>query len=129
VKQLTQADMPGDAAENLVAFLHDREGRVLFKRCLAAVDTVLARADKSAAAQGPLDGKSVVLTGTLAALTRDEAKAKLEALGGKVAGSVSKKTSFVVAGAEAGSKLDKATDLGVEIWDEQRLLEFLREHE
>ena len=80
-------------------------------------------------AQGALAGKTVVLTGSLASLTRDEAKEKLEALGAKVAGSVSKKTSFVVAGAEAGSKLDKARELGIEIWDEARLAEFLRAHE
>jgi DNA ligase (NAD+) len=69
-----------------------------------------------------------VLTGTLSSLTRDEAKDKLEALGAKVAGSVSKKTAFVVAGELAGSKLDKAEELGVEIWNEARLLEFLRKH-
>jgi DNA ligase (NAD+) len=68
-----------------------------------------------------------VLTGTLSSLTRDEAKEKLEALGAKVAGSVSKKTSFVVAGEAAGSKLDKANELGVEIWDEARLQRFLEE--
>ncbi|MGH8042223.1 MAG: NAD-dependent DNA ligase LigA [Rudaea sp.] len=78
---------------------------------------------------GALAGMTVVLTGTLVSLTRDEAKEKLEALGAKVAGSVSKKTSFVVAGSEAGSKLDKAQELGVEIWDEAKLLEFLRAHE
>ncbi|MBS0514336.1 MAG: NAD-dependent DNA ligase LigA [Proteobacteria bacterium] len=78
---------------------------------------------------GPLAGKTAVLTGTLGALTRDEAKVRLEALGAKVAGSVSKKTSFVIAGAEAGSKLDKANELGVEVWDEARLLEFLKIHE
>lgn len=74
---------------------------------------------------GPLAAQTVVLTGTLASLTREEAKDKLEALGAKVAGSVSKKTSFVVAGEAAGSKLDKAQSLGVEIWDEARFLEFL----
>jgi DNA ligase (NAD+) len=77
---------------------------------------------------GPLAGQTVVLTGSLSALTRDEAKDKLEALGAKVAGSVSKKTAFVVAGEAAGSKLDKAQALGVEIWDEARLLAFLDEH-
>ena len=80
-------------------------------------------------AQGVLAGKTVVLTGALVSLTRDEAKEKLEALGAKVAGSVSKKTSFVVAGSEAGSKLDKANELGIEVWDEARLMEFLRARE
>lgn len=80
------------------------------------------------ATKGPLAGQTVVLTGSLAALTRDEAKDRLEALGAKVAGSVSKKTSFVVAGEAAGSKLDKATALGVEVWDEARLLALLESH-
>ena len=71
----------------------------------------------------------VLETTALVSLTRDEAKEKLEALGAKVAGSVSNKTSFVVAGAEAGSKLDKANELGIEIWDEARLVEFLRAQE
>jgi len=78
---------------------------------------------------GPLAGKTVVLTGSLSALTRDEAGARLEALGAKVAGSVSKKTSIVVAGEAAGSKLDKARDLGIDIWDEAALLAFLAAQE
>jgi len=78
------------------------------------------------AVEGPLAGKSVVLTGGLAAMSRDEAGAHLEALGAKVAGSVSKKTALVVAGEAAGSKLDKARELGIEIWDEDALLDFLR---
>lgn len=77
---------------------------------------------------GPLSGQTVVLTGSLSGLTRDEAKDRLEALGAKVAGSVSKKTSFVVAGEAAGSKLEKAEALGIEVWDEARLLAFLHEH-
>ncbi len=77
------------------------------------------------ASEGPLSGQTVVLTGGLEAMSRDEAGARLEALGAKVSGSVSKKTSFVVAGEAAGSKLAKAQELGIEIWDEARLLAFL----
>jgi len=73
----------------------------------------------------PLSGQTFVLTGTLPTLGREEAKALIEAAGGKVAGSVSKKTSYVVAGAEAGSKLDKAQELGVAVIDENRLKEML----
>ncbi|MBA2960758.1 MULTISPECIES: NAD-dependent DNA ligase LigA [Ramlibacter] len=69
----------------------------------------------------PLAGQTVVLTGTLPTLSRDEAKDLLEAAGAKVAGSVSKKTSYVVAGAEAGSKLDKARELGIPVLDEDGL--------
>jgi DNA ligase (NAD+) len=77
---------------------------------------------------GALAGRTVVLTGTLAAMGRDEAKARLEALGAKVAGSVSARTSLVVAGAEAGSKLDKARELGIEVLDEPAFLALLRQH-
>ncbi len=73
-------------------------------------------------ALGPLAGKTFVLTGTLPNLKREEAAAKIEALGGKVSGSVSKKTDYVVAGEEAGSKLEKAQKLGIKIIDESALL-------
>ncbi|MEB6549822.1 NAD-dependent DNA ligase LigA [Heyndrickxia sporothermodurans] len=68
-------------------------------------------------------GKVVVLTGKLEQLTRNEAKEKLEALGASVTGSVSKKTDLVIAGADAGSKLTKANELGIEVWDEEKMLE------
>jgi DNA ligase (NAD+) len=79
---------------------------------------------KPQAAEGapPFSGKTIVLTGTLELFTRPELAEKLEALGAKVTGSVSKKTDLVIAGANAGSKLDKAKSLGVEVWDESRLL-------
>ncbi|MBC8058132.1 MAG: NAD-dependent DNA ligase LigA, partial [Rhizobiales bacterium] len=73
----------------------------------------------------PLLGQTFVLTGTLPTLSRDDAKDRIEAAGGKVSGSVSKKTHFVVAGAEAGSKLDKATELGITVLDEAALLAML----
>ena len=73
----------------------------------------------------PFAGKTFVLTGTLPSLTREEATAKIEAAGGKVTGSVSKKTDFVLAGAEAGSKLTKAQELGVKILDEAEFLALL----
>ena len=74
----------------------------------------------------PLSGKTFVLTGALTGMGRDEAKSRLEALGAKVAGSVSKRTDCVVAGAEAGSKLDRARELNVPIWDEQQFLNLLQ---
>ncbi len=80
-----------------------------------------AEGEALAPTEMPLSGITVVLTGTLQSMGRDEAKDKLEALGAKVAGSVSKKTSYVVAGAEAGSKLDKAQALGVPVLDDEGL--------
>lgn len=76
----------------------------------------------------PLSGKTYVLTGTLSSLSRDEAKSQLEALGAKVAGSVSKKTDYVVAGADAGSKLDKARALNVPVLEERQFLQQLEEY-
>ena len=83
--------------------------------------------EPQAAQPRPLSGKTFVLTGTLPTLKRDQAKEMIEALGGKVAGSVSKKTHYVVAGEEAGSKLAKAQELGITILDEKNLLALLKE--
>ena len=84
----------------------------------------MERAAGSAGPQG-LAGRTVVITGTLASMSREQAQAALTARGAKVSGSVSKKTSFVVAGSEAGSKLAKARELGVQVLDEQQLLALL----
>ncbi|CAG2088575.1 NAD-dependent DNA ligase LigA [Xanthomonas arboricola] len=126
---LLQAGVPAPVVASLLQWLERPENAALASAAQQAMETVLSRLpDADALQTGPLDGQSVVITGTLAALTRDAAKQRLEALGAKVAGSVSKKTAFLVAGEEAGSKLDKAQSLGVEIWDEARLLAFLGEH-
>jgi DNA ligase (NAD+) len=87
----------------------------------AGVDMTAEKKQRSA----KLAGLTFVLTGTLPTLSRDEAKAKIEAAGGKTAGSVSKKTSYVVAGEEAGSKLDKARELKIPVMDETELLALL----
>ena len=75
----------------------------------------------------PLKGQTWVLTGTLTHLNRNDAKARLQALGAKVAGSVSKNTHCVVAGEAAGSKLVKAQELGIDVWDEEQLLALLNQ--
>ncbi|WP_109124425.1 NAD-dependent DNA ligase LigA [Dyella sp. C11] len=124
------AGLPSAAATNLSAFLADKSSLRQLREADAAMWELLdaiPKATKSTAA--PLEGQTVVLTGTLSSLSRDEAKERLEALGAKVSGSVSKKTHFVVAGEAAGSKLDKAQELGVEVWDEARLLQLLATHE
>jgi DNA ligase (NAD+) len=77
--------------------------------------------------RGVFSGKTVVLTGSLAGLSRDDAKAEVERRGGKVAGSVSRKTDLVVAGEEAGSKLKKAKELGVRVVNEAEFLAMLEE--
>jgi DNA ligase (NAD+) len=78
---------------------------------------------------GAFEGKTVVLTGTISFATRDQLKEWLEANGATVSDSVSKKTGILIAGPGAGSKLEKATKLGVTVWDEAQLVEFMREHE
>jgi DNA ligase (NAD+) len=124
------AGLPSDSANALAAWLEVPENATLLIRSSEALETLLRLTPAGAVVEaGPLDGQTVVLTGTLSAMTRDDAKARLEALGAKTAGSVSKKTSFVVAGEEAGSKLAKAQELGVDIWDEAKLLSFLAKHE
>jgi DNA ligase (NAD+) len=80
------------------------------------------------AVPGPLTGKTYVLTGTLAAMTREQATEAIERLGGKVAGSVSRRTTAVVVGADAGSKAEKARTLGVAMLDEPAFLALLAEH-
>ena len=123
------AGLPNEVALGLADWL-DRDGHAqMLLKADAYRHTLLTRApEQTEQVAGPLDGQTVVLTGTLSQMTRDEAKARLEALGAKVSGSVSKRTAFVVAGTEAGSKLTKAGELGIEVWDEDRLVAFLAQH-
>lgn len=85
--------------------------------------------EKREEANLPLKGQTCVITGTLSEMGRSDAKARLQVLGAKVAGSVSKNTDFLVAGEKAGSKLTKAQELDVDVWDEATLIAFLNEHE
>jgi len=127
--QWITAGLPQAAAINLEAWLADEARRAELEAAERAMRRLLDAIPQAAEpASLPLEGQTVVLTGTLATLGREQAKEKLESLGAKVAGSVSKKTSFVVAGEAAGSKLDKARELGVAIWDEAQLLALLAEH-
>jgi DNA ligase (NAD+) len=111
-------------AESIHTFFAQPHNREVVEQ-LRAGGVSWPEGEPEARAPKPLAGKTVVLTGTLPTLSRDEAKDLLEAAGAKVAGSVSKKTDYVVAGAEAGSKLEKAQQLGVPVLDEQGLRELL----
>jgi DNA ligase (NAD+) len=122
------AVLPAEAAESLGEWLSHTGNVQLLERSAGMLADLLLVTPQAAANAAPLEGKTVVLTGTLTFMTRDEATAGLEALGAKVAGSVSKKTSYVVAGEEAGSKLTKARELGVPVLDEAGLRELLAGH-
>jgi DNA ligase (NAD+) len=127
--QWVATGLPAAAAENLHSFLADAGNLAALRHDEDAMQRLLGAIPMAAeAAAKPLEGQTFVLTGTMPGLARDAAKARLEALGAKVSGSVSKKTHVVVAGAEAGSKLDRARELGVVVWDEAQLLALLAEH-
>ncbi|HEU4460632.1 MAG TPA: NAD-dependent DNA ligase LigA [Methylibium sp.] len=126
VEQLLEvADIGPIVAESIRTFFaqpHNREVVEGLRRCGIVWDEHEGEADTT---PKPLAGQTFVLTGTLSTLSREDAKALIEAAGGKVAGAVSKKTRFVVAGSEAGGKLDKAQALGVPVIDEAGLLALL----
>jgi DNA ligase (NAD+) len=111
-------------AANVAAYFADAENRAIVDRLLASGITWPEQSRPTS--QGTLAGKTFVLTGTLSALPRDAAQEAIVARGGKVSGSVSKKTDYVVAGSDAGSKLKKAQDLGVTVLDEPAFLELLK---
>ena len=109
-------------ADSIVSFMSEPHNREVIEQLLVSG---IEFQNEERITTVDLSGKTFVLTGTLPTLSRDQAKEMLEAAGAKVAGSVSQKTSFVVAGSEAGSKLDKATELGIPILDEVALLKLL----
>jgi len=113
-------------AQSIAGFFAEPHNLEVIQQLLAAgvrfAETVFLRLDTAS----PVYGKTFVLTGTLPRLTRDEAQQRIRDAGGKVSGSVSKKTDYVVAGADPGSKYDKARDLGVTILDEAGLLKLLK---
>ncbi len=112
-------------ATNVVAFFATERGRHLLERMRELGIAPVAARLATEPIQGVFSGQTFVLTGTLPTLTREAAAAKIEAAGGKVSGSVSKKTSYVLAGAEAGSKLEKAQALGVTVIDEAEFARLL----
>ncbi|MFH1044344.1 MAG: NAD-dependent DNA ligase LigA, partial [Pseudomonadota bacterium] len=114
------------AALSIAQFFAEAHNREVIEQMRARGVRWKEFAPEGVAAQGPLAGKVIVLTGTLPNLSREEAKALIEAQGGKVSGSVSRKTDYVVAGAEAGSKLNKAEEIGISIIDETGLQQLLK---
>ena len=107
------------------AFFHEPHNLEVIEPCWREVS--VGRRPVAKSREQPLLGKTFVITGTLQTMTRDEAKARLQALGAKVAGSVSKKTTALIVGADAGSKLQTAQSLNVETWSEEQLRSALGE--
>jgi DNA ligase (NAD+) len=129
VDQLQETQEIGPVlAESVRSWLDEPRNRTLIDRLRAAgVNMEVPAAERAAVTTpGPLAGKTYVLTGTFVAMTREQATAALERLGAKVAGSVSKKTTAVFVGADAGSKAEKARKLGVPMLDEPALLELIK---
>jgi DNA ligase (NAD+) len=128
VEQLMEIpDVGPIASASVHAFFNQPHHREVVEQLIAAGLHWPAIEGTASDAFRPLLGKTLVITGTLPTLSRDEAKDLIEAAGGKVSGSVSKKTSYVIAGEEAGSKLEKARTLGVTVLDEAGLRMLLQE--
>ncbi|MDP2071576.1 NAD-dependent DNA ligase LigA [Methylotenera sp.] len=121
---LTVNDVGPVVAESISNFFSEAHNQAVISQLLAS-GIAWSESEGRQTASGHLIGKTFVLTGTLPTLSRDSAKELIEAAGGKVSGSVSKKTDYVIAGSDAGSKLDKAQELGLIVLDEAGLLELL----
>jgi DNA ligase (NAD+) len=126
VEELQEAEEVGPkVAESIASFFAEPRNRELVERLRRA--GLIFEHHRKAPRGGSLAGKTFVLTGTLPSLTREEAKRRIESAGGKVTGSVSRNTSYLVAGEDPGSKLAKAQAAGVPIIGERELLEMLEE--
>jgi len=124
-ERLNSVDGVGDIlAKSVFEWFREKDNKALIARLKKVL--VIKSPPKETAHSLPLSGKTYVLTGSLTSMSRDEAKAKLRRLGAGVAGSVSKKTTAVIAGEEAGSKLDKARELGVEVLTEAEFVRMIR---
>ncbi|NMH67428.1 NAD-dependent DNA ligase LigA [Bacillus sp. RO3] len=128
-EELTNVNEIGDKmADAIVAYFENEEVKELIQELKDAGVNLEYKGPKPVAASevdSYFAGKTIVLTGKIERLSRNEAKEKIEMLGGKVTGSVSKKTDLVIAGEDAGSKLAKANELNIEVWDEDKLMEEL----
>lgn len=129
IEQLLEVNDVGPVvAQSIRRFFDEPHNREVVEQLRACgVHWTESEPSASTIVRGAFAGKTVVLTGTLPTLSREEAKERLEAAGAKVAGSVSKKTDYVIAGGEAGSKLDKAQELGIAVLDEESFLRLLDE--
>jgi DNA ligase (NAD+) len=121
---LAVRDVGPETAREIRAWTAESQNRRVVERLLAAG---VRPAAEQVDARGPFAGKTVVLTGSMAGMAREDAKAEIERRGGKVSGSVSRKTDLVVAGEEAGSKLKKAQELGVKVVGEEEFLALLQQ--
>lgn len=129
-KERPETGLGADTAPAVHSYLHSKAAAATFRELRSlGVDLTsheYTAAKSAASGSTPFSGKTVVLTGTLLAYERDPLSRILESLGAKVTGSVSSKTDLVIAGESAGTKLDKARELGIEVWDEKQLLQNLK---
>lgn len=111
-------------AQSVISFFEEKHNMKMLSR-LRASGLIFTLETRSAGAKGPLSGKTFVLTGTLDSMTRDEARDRLEKLGGRVAAGLSKTIDILIIGGDPGSKVDRARTLGIEMWDEETFLAVL----
>ncbi len=122
-------DVGPEVARSVRSFFAEPANRASIRRMLEAGVRPRPIRPSGESVSRPLEGKTFVFTGTLSSMTRNEAKARVEALGGRVSSSVSRRTDYVVVGADPGSKADRARQLGVPMLDEETFLKKLREWE